>query len=326
MPVVSYYLPQGKVLEGGHARVMLEALKSQGCTHAYLPGAMITAGKGQGALWEAVAKSLVCPMALPDGNELKPQNIVDIMETLKKENDPDRQDILGFKRNLLEQLEIQEEHKRKKDPNYKMNSHMNVQIELLKGAIYYETFNASSLPNLQKFIADRSQITAGDKQWNKITVLAANQAIADITQNYGIIREKYGDRDLTDQQLQYELMMTMKFGVLDKNGNPVGTDEEKKPKGTLEKIKEEIRNAENEAARTKNTPDKQFDAALKAINTAVSKRLGHVNETVKSDYGIDLVRDPGDAYASAKLPERQEVKDINMKDIVAKTFNRSAQL
>lgn len=202
---------------------------------------------------------------------------------------------------------------------------MNVQIELLKGAIYYETFNASSLPNLQKFIADRSQITAGDKQWDKITVLAANQAIADITQNYGIIREKYGDRDLTDQQLQYELMMTMKFGVLDKNGNPVGTDEEKKPKGTLEKIKEEIRNAENEAARTKNTPDKQFDAALKAVNTAVSKRLGHVNETVKSDYGIDLVRDPGDAYASAKLPERQEVKDINMKDIVAKTFNRSAQ-
>ena len=62
-----------------------------------------------------------------------------------------------------------------------------------------------------------------------------------------------------------------------------------------------------------------------AVITAVSKRLGHVNETVKSDYGIDLVRDPGDAYASAKLPERQEVKDINMKDIVAKTLNRSAQ-
>lgn len=326
VPVVSYYLPQGKVLEGGHARVMLEALKSQGCTHAYLPGAMITAGKGQGALWEAVAKSLVCPMALPDGNELKPQNIVDIMETLKKENDPDRQDILGFKRNLLEQLEIQEEHKRKKDPNYKMNSHMNVQMELLKGAIYYETFNASSLPNLQKFIAERSQIrTAGNKQWDKITVLAANQAIADITQNYGIIREKYGDHDLTDQQLQYELIMTMKFGILDKNGNPIGTDEEKKPKGTLEIIKEEIKNAEKEAARTKNTPDKQFDAALKAVNTAVSKRLGHVNETVKADYGIDLVRDPGDAYASAKMPERQEVKDINMKDIVAKTFNRPVQ-
>lgn len=317
VPVVSYYLPQGKLLEGGHARVMLEALKSQGCTHALLPGAMLTAGKGQGALWEAVAKSLICPLALPDGNELKPQNIVDIMETLKKENDPDRQDILGFKKNLLEQLEIQEEHKRKKDPEkYKMNSHMNVQMELLRGAIFYETYNASSLPNLQKFISDHSQKRlAGEDQWDKVTVLAANQAIADITQNYGVIREKYGSRDLTDKQLQYELVMAMKFGVIDKDGNKVTNE------GTLDTIKTELADAEKEAAKTKNTPDKQFEAALKTVNMAVSKRMSHVNETVKSDYGIDLARDPGDAYASARIPDRKEVKDINMKNIVAKTFN-----
>lgn len=326
MPVVSYYLPQGKVLEGGHARVMLEALKSQGCTHAYLPGAMITAGKGQGALWEAVAKSLVCPMALPDGNELKPQNIVDIMETLKKENDPDRQDILNFKRNLLEQLEIQEEHKRKKDPNYKMNSHMNVQIELLKGAIYYETFNASSLPSLQEFIANRSQERiAGENQWDKVTVLAANQAIADIAKNYGVIREKYGDRDLTDQQLKYELVSVMKFGIRDKNNQKIKDAEGNDicGEGTLDTIKNYI--AKNEKKSTQSTPEKKFKDALTQANTWVKNNMGEVVNKVKSDYGIELSRDSGAAFVSAKMPERQEVKDINMKDIVAKTFNRPVQ-
>ncbi len=325
LPVVSYYLPPGKPLEGGHARVMLEALKSQGCTHAYLPGAMITAGKGQGALWEAVAKSLVCPMALPDGNELKPQNIVDIMETLKKENDPDRQDILNFKRNLLEQLEIQEAYKKKKDPeNYKMNSHMNVQMELLRGAIYYETFNASSLPNLQEFIANRAQERiAGKNQWDKVTVLAANQAIADIAKNYGVIREKYGNRDLTDQQLKYELVSVMKFGIRDKNNQQVHDAEGNLVcgEGTLSTIKKYI--SENEKKSTQNTPEKKFKDALNQANTWVKNSMGEVINKVKTDYGVELSRDSGAAFTSAKMPEREEVKNINMKDVVAKTFQPS---
>ena len=325
VPVVSYYLPQGKPLEGGHARVMLEALKSQGCTHAYLPGAMITAGKGQGALWEAVAKSLVCPMALPDGNELKPQNIVDIMETLKKENDPDRQEILKFKKNLLEQLEIQEEYKQKKDPEkYKMNSHMNVQMELLRGAIYYETFNASSLPNLQEFIASRAQERiAGEQQWDKVTVLAANQAIVDIAKNYGVIREKYGNRDLTDQQLKYELVSVMNFGIRDKNNQPIRDAEGNLVcgEGTLSTIKKFI--SENEKKSTQNTPEKKFKDALTQANTWVKNNMGEVTNKVKADYGVELSRDSGAAFTSAKMPEREEVKKINMKDVIAKTFQQN---
>lgn len=153
IPELSWYLPQGKPLETKHAQCMLETIKATGAEYFSLPPVTDTAGAGQNAFWEACGKTLMVPICLSaehlsppkgDGTELGPDHIKAMIDIIDKEQKKDSQEVLDFKRKLLEQVEQQEAYKAEK-VNKKVLAKYNAQEQEAKYSRAYQNDRADGM-------------------------------------------------------------------------------------------------------------------------------------------------------------------------------------
>ena len=127
VPVVRPYMPAGKPMEAKHVRCMLAALKSQGCTHFYLPdgSATVYGSAGMGAAWTACGKTLMVPIVNPPHIELSAEDVNGMLKAINDEGKQDQKKFDQWKADLIEQLHDQEDmaaymkaHNTKTKPSY----------------------------------------------------------------------------------------------------------------------------------------------------------------------------------------------------------------
>ena len=127
VPVVRPYMPAGKPMEAKHIRCMLAALKSQGCTHFYLPdgSATVYGSAGMGAAWTACGKTLMVPIVNPPHIELSAEDVNGMLKAINDEGKQDQKKFDQWKADLIEQLHDQEDmaaymkaHNTKTKPSY----------------------------------------------------------------------------------------------------------------------------------------------------------------------------------------------------------------
>lgn len=306
VPTCSWYLPQGKMLEASHVQCMLEALKTQGCQYYKMPNAIMTGGKGQGAFWEATAKTLMVPVlkteANPDGADLSPDNVHDLMEAFKKESYKHGPvEVLKFKEKFLYQLEQMEAYRRKvyekKNPgmNYEPNVGMTNEIAGLQGALMYDRLKVGPLPALEAFIkenadgVDAKGRSLGTKRWDAVDVLVAYQAMSVMLQpdNYKMIKERYEathggkspDADYL-KLLLYKEMNSDPSQFKDEDGNSV--------QGARAFVLDAIQEKYDGDTGNKNNPVRRMDKALSDVMKSINQRMGQLSKKISDDYSFEM--------------------------------------
>lgn len=229
VPEVAAYMPPGKGIEPKHAQCMLEALKSQGCTHYRIPGGAVDmSGAGMDAFWKASAKTMMVPEVDPEHFfTLSPDNIDSMLKQLKEENKQDLAAETQWKENLVEQLHRQEDMEVYKKQNGKYpndaqlaqfvaqnghvpasNSKLQDKIKQLEGDIRYSkftdftngTFNRTINKNVQGMFRDTDGKNHNTgKKWDTVDCLAAARAYADLINDYANPNLGY-DRLLPDNE------------------------------------------------------------------------------------------------------------------------------
>lgn len=326
VPTCSWYLPQGKMLEASHVQCMLEALKTQGCQYYKMPNAIMTGGKGQGAFWEATAKTLMVPVlkteANPDGADLSPDNVHDLMEAFKKEiNKHGAVEVLKFKEKFLYQLEQMEAFRQKeyekKNPGktYEPNVGMSNEIAGLQGALMYDRLKVGPLPALETFIKENAEGVdsqghdLGAKRWDAVDVIVAYKALENILkpENYTKIKARYeASHDGKSPDADYLKMLLYKEMNCDPSQfkDAEGNSTEGPRAFVLSRIQKEF----NGDLSNKNNPARRMDTALKNVAGMVNTSLNSLCTNIGNDYSFEmkLQKDALKGKTSGATPRRDE--------------------
>ncbi len=129
-------LPKNSKMEGKYARALLDGFKVGGCTHFELPPSIVEkiGGEGLEAFWKSAGKTqmvpILCSAEHPDAPSIGPGDVEIMLNELKNAK-KDTFVNIEFKKNLLNQLLLQEAYAKQKNPNHTTESTLQTYIDEL---------------------------------------------------------------------------------------------------------------------------------------------------------------------------------------------------